>query len=102
MASTLVDGLLVKHDDVGIVLAEVVLHGDFSTPTEDVVPSKIEQIVIIILLIMPKSLTVIYFLYNFLVSGYKLSLYHSSMKKSFSLPKKLIYEINIPHKLPYS
>lgn len=93
MASTLVDGLLVKHDDVGIVLAEVVLHGDFSTPTEDVVASKIEQIVIIILLIMPT---------NFLVSGYKLSLYHSSMKKSFSLPKKLIYEINIPHKLPYS
>lgn len=93
MASTLVDGLLVKLDDVGIVLAEVVLHGDFSTPTEDVVPSKIEQIVIIILLIMPT---------NFLVSGYKLSLYHSSMKKSFSLPKKLIYEINIPHKLPYS
>lgn len=59
MASTLVDGLLVEHDDVGIVFAEVVLHGDFSTPTEDVVPSKIEQIVIIILLIMPKSLTII-------------------------------------------
>lgn len=73
-SSTLVDGLLVEQEDVGVALAEVVLHGDFSTATEDVVPAKIQQMIIIILPIMPRNLTLIYFLYNFLVSGCKLPL----------------------------
>jgi len=59
VSPTLVGGLLVEQEDVGVVLAEVVLHAAFATATEDVVATKIQQIIIIILLIMPEKLTLI-------------------------------------------